>query len=93
MTIRYGIALGAIMLASTAALAADTKTNQVTPGKAATEAVGDSVPTMKGECADQAKVDTKAPGTEATEAMDSEVPTMKQADAADCMDQPKTKTN
>jgi len=91
MSIRYGIALGAIMLTSSAALAADT--NEVTPGKAATEAVGDSVPTMKGECADQAKVDTKAPGTEATEATGSEVPTMKQADASDCMDQPETKSN
>jgi hypothetical protein len=93
MSIRYGIALGAIMLTSSAALAADTKTNEVTPGKAATEAVGDSVPTMKGECADQAKVDTKAPGTEATEATGSEVPTMKQADASDCVDQPETKSN
>jgi len=78
-----------LLIGSVSAQAEDTK--EVKPGTAPTAAVGDQVPSMKGECATDAKVDTKAPGTEATEAMGSEVPNMKQADAsADCAQQTDT---
>jgi hypothetical protein len=81
-----------LLIGSVGAQAAD-DTNKVTPGTAPTGAVGDQVPSMKGECATDAQVDTKAPGTEATEAMGSEVPTMKQADAsADCAGKANTGT-
>ena len=86
MALRNVVLLSSIMLASSLAYAADEKSNEVTPGKAATEVMNKETPTMKGECADQAKVDTKAPGTGATEAMGSEVPQMKTADASDCVD-------
>lgn len=54
------------------------------PGEGPTAAVGEAVPTMKGDCADKANVDTKAPGTEATEATGKAVPTMT-AKAEDCL--------
>lgn len=66
-------------------VAQDQNTQKVKPGTDATGAMSDQVPTMKGGCPDDAKVDTKAPQTEATEAMGQKVPDMKEA-AKDCPD-------
>jgi hypothetical protein len=79
------IAAVALLSLSQSGLAQDQNTQKVKPGTDATGAMSDQVPTMKGGCQDNAKVDTKAPQTEATEAVGQKVPDMKEA-AKDCPD-------